>query len=169
MAEPTMKRTSTTRVLALLCGIALALGAYAFSASAASAATPATVKTATVPGVGTIMVDSQGHALYTLTDATGAAVACTGGCLSAWPPLTATGKVKVAKGVKAVTKTSDTNQVTWKGLPLYLFAGDTAAKEAKGEGIASFGGTWHVVKVKSATASATKSSTSATTGGNSGY
>jgi predicted lipoprotein with Yx(FWY)xxD motif len=156
------------RVLALLCGVALALGTYGFTAGAASAATKVSVKTATVPGVGVILVDSTGHALYTLTDATGAAVACTGPCLSVWPPLTVTGKVKAAKGVKSLSKTADTSQVTSKALPLYRFAADTAADQAKGEGISSFGGTWHVVKVKGS-AGASKSKSTSTTSGYSGY
>jgi len=160
---------TTARSVAVVCSIALALGAYGLGTTAAGAASKAkakfTVATATVPGVGTILVDRQGHALYTLTDANGAAVACTGGCLSVWPPLTVTGKVKAAKGVKSVSKTAN-NQVTSAGLPLYLFSGDTAAKQANGEGISSFGGTWHVVKAK-----ATKSAktTPTTTKGSSGY
>ena len=46
------------------------------------------MSTATVPGMGVILVDSQGHVLYTHTDANGKAVACTGACATAWPPLT---------------------------------------------------------------------------------
>ena len=38
-------------------------------------------------------------------------------------------------------------QVTQAGLPLYRFAADMAAGDAKGEGLSSFGGVWHVVKV----------------------
>ena len=162
---------TTARSVAVVCGMALALGAYGLGTTAGAASktkAKVTVATATVPGVGTILVDRQGHALYTLTDANGAAVACTGGCLSAWPPLTVTGKVKVAKGVKSVKKTAD-NQVTSAGLPLYLFAGDTAAKQAKGEGISSFGGTWHVVKAKATKSAKTTPTTSTGGSGYSGY
>ena len=132
-------------------GVAIcALGLVALSAGGAVAATKVTVNTATVPGVGTVLVDASGHTLYTLTDANGTAVACTGACAGVWPPLTvaAGAKVKGSKGVKALASTSDTHQVTAGGLPLYRFAGDTAAKQAHGQGISSFGGTWHVVKVK---------------------
>ena len=160
-------RTELARPVAVVCAVVLALGIYGFG-SAASAATKskATVAAASVPGVGTILVDAQGKALYTLTDTNGAAVACTGACTSVWPPLTvaAGAKAKAGKGVKKVSATT-AGQVTWKSLPLYRFAGDTQAKEAKGDGIASFGGTWHVVKVK-----ATKAKTTATTSGSSsGY
>ena len=159
------RRWMTTSVAALVCGLALAFGTAGLGATAASAASKATVATATIPGVGTVLVDAQGKTLYTLTDANGHAVACTGTCASAWPPLTATGKVKAAKAVKKLGKTADTSQVTSAGLPLYRFAGDSAAKQANGEGITSFGGTWHVVKVK-----ATKTGTTPTTAGkSSGY
>jgi predicted lipoprotein with Yx(FWY)xxD motif len=160
-------RTGLARPVAIACAVVLALGIYGFGSAAGAATKPkAAVVAASVPGVGTILVDAQGKALYTLTDANGAAVACTGTCASAWPPLTvaAGAKAKAGKGVKKVSATSD-GQVTWKALPLYRFAGDAQAKEAKGDGVASFGGTWHVVKVKAAKAK----TTSTTRGSSSGY
>ncbi len=161
-------RWMTTRVAALVCGLALAFGAAGLSATAASAASKSTVATAKVPGVGTVLVDAQGKTLYTLTDADGQAVACTGTCASAWPPLTASGKVTSPKAVKKLHKTTGTNQVTSAGLPLYRFAGDSAAKQANGEGLSSFGGTWHVVRVK-ATKTATTPTTAGKSSGYSGY
>ena len=50
-----------------------ALGLAALSGGSAVAATKVTVSTATVPGIGTVLVDASGHTLYTLTDANGAA------------------------------------------------------------------------------------------------
>jgi predicted lipoprotein with Yx(FWY)xxD motif len=111
----------------------------------------AVVVSATVPKVGAVVVNDQGRTVYTLTDAAGKAVACTGGCLTAWPPVlvvapaTATGSGGV-KDVATVT-TSDGDQVTINGLPVYTFSGDPGSGVANGEGLASFGGTWHVVKV----------------------
>jgi predicted lipoprotein with Yx(FWY)xxD motif len=170
MVEQSVGRSSRApmRVLALLCGVALALGAYGFSATAASAKTKVTVGIGKVPGVGTVLVDAKGHTLYTLTN-NGAAVACTGTCAAAWPPLTvaAGAKVKGAKGTKKLSATADTHQVTSAGLPLHTFVGDTKAKQANGEGINSFGGTWHVVKVSGA--KTTTKATTSTTSGRSGY
>jgi predicted lipoprotein with Yx(FWY)xxD motif len=167
-------RTTLARPVAVACAMVLALGIYGLG-SAAGAATPskakakATVVAASVPGVGTILVDAQGKTLYTLTDASGAAVECTAACASAWPPLTVAAgtKATAGKGVKKVTATSD-GQVTWKALPLYRFAADTQAKEAKGNGLASFGGTWNVVKVKATKAGAT-ATTKSSSGGIPGY
>lgn len=44
-------------------------------------------------------------------------------------------------------------------LPLYLYSGDTKKGEANGDGISSYGGTWHVVMSDGSAMSGTKSST----------
>ena len=163
---------STTRPVRGLAVLSAALFAFAvLGASGAGAATPAkkkatTVKVTTVPGVGAVLANPDGHTLYTLTDASGAAVECTGACASAWPPyvVSATAKVKPPKGVKSLTIAGDTHQVAWKSLPLYTFSGDSAAKTANGNALASFGGTWNVVKSTKTAARATP-----TTKGSSGY
>ena len=162
-------KTSTARMLAVLCAAVFAVAVLGTGAAGAKT-TKTSVKVATVPGVGVVLVDPSGKTLYTLTDANGAAVACTGQCLSAWPPamVSATAKVKAPKGVKSLSATSDSHQITWKDLPLYTFAGDPSAKVANGEGIASFGGTWHVVKLGKTT-STTPTTTAKTSSGYSGY
>ncbi len=169
MSEGTAPRSPMRggRAVALVCGVALALSAFGLTAGAAVAKTKPVVAKAKIAGLGTVLVDRHGKTLYTLTDGT-AAVPCSGACASAWPPLTvATGhKLTAVKGVKALELTSDTRQVTVHGLPLYRFAGDTAAKQANGDGISSFGGTWHVVKVKP---KAKSSKPAPTTARSSGY
>lgn len=171
MTDPIAHRSSfgVARAVAVVCGVALALSAYGLGSTAAFATSKATVTvaTATVPGVGTVLVDAHGHTLYTLTNA-GRAVPCTGTCAAAWPPLalSAGAKLKGAKGTKALGMMAGTRQVTSGGLPLYRFAGDTKTHQASGNNLSSFGGTWHVVKV-SGTTSAKKSSS--TTGSRYGY
>ena len=162
-------KTSTARMLAVLCTAVFAVAMVGTSVAGAKTA-KTSVKVATVPGVGAVLVDTAGKTLYTLTDANGAAVACTGQCLSAWPAamVSATAKVKAPKGVKSLSATTDTHHITWKALPLYTFAGDPGPKTANGEGIASFGGTWHVVKIWK-TASTTPTTTAKTSSGYSGY
>jgi predicted lipoprotein with Yx(FWY)xxD motif len=148
------------RAVALVCGVALALSAFGLASGAVAATKPkAAVATVKIAGLGTVLVDAHGRTLYTLTNG-GDAVPCTGTCAAAWPPLTlgAGHKLSVAKGGKGVELDAD-RQVTAHGLPLYRFAADTAAKQANGDGLASFGGTWHVVKVKVAKHAARKSST----------
>ena len=145
-----------------------------------TAATAALVTTKTNATLGTILADSQGMTLYTLTSA-GKPVACNATCSSVWPPLelpagvtTPTGAPGVT-GLGTTTGPNGTKQVTHGGLPLYRFSRDTASTDASGEGIQSFGGVWHVVKAGAAstvttiatTPNATASTTSTTSG--SGY
>ena len=73
-------------------------------------------------------------------------------CLKAWPPLTVPSrktKLKAGPGVQGhlgILRRSDGRlQVTLRGRPLYRFSGDSAKGEANGEGLESFGGTWHAV------------------------
>ncbi|HTX45529.1 MAG TPA: hypothetical protein VMD48_04580 [Solirubrobacteraceae bacterium] len=55
-------------------------------------------------------------------------------------------------------------QLTLGGRPLYTFAEDGASGQANGNGIKSFGGTWHVIATSAASdAPATTTTTSATT------
>jgi predicted lipoprotein with Yx(FWY)xxD motif len=138
----------------------------ASSSSSTSLAPGGVVKEAHNANLGTILVTADGRTVYTLTK-NGAAVACTGSCLSAWPPVLLPSGTDTATGASdlGVVTVAAGQQVTSNGLPIYTFAGDSAAGDTKGEGLASFGGTWHVVSVGS-----TSSATSSTTrGGSSGY
>jgi predicted lipoprotein with Yx(FWY)xxD motif len=134
------------RVAAAALAAALAFGLLAGPAGARSTTTVATAK---VSGVGRVLVDGDGMTLYTLTDASGDPVDCTGACLQAWPALTVVAgeKATAPKSVKGVSATAD-GAVTYKKKPLYTFAGDTKAGQAKGNNLSSFGGTWKVVSVK---------------------
>ncbi|MBV8950679.1 MAG: hypothetical protein JOZ99_07380 [Actinobacteria bacterium] len=137
------------------------------SQTAAAAGTPV-LKTASNTKFGTIVVDTDGRTVYTLTN-NGQAVACTGACLSVWPPVLApAGVTSVSgEGVNAVATaaTGAGTQITQAGLPLYRFVNDTAAGDAKGDGITSFGGTWHVVKVGASASTTTTGSSSGGVGG----
>jgi predicted lipoprotein with Yx(FWY)xxD motif len=122
----------------------------------ATAATAAVVMTGTSSTMGAILVDSKGMTLYTLTNA-GAPVACTGQCATFWPPLLLPAGTVTAMGATGVSglgtaSTSGGLQVTHSGDPLYRFSVDKAPGDTKGEGISSFGGTWHVVKATAGTA-----------------
>jgi len=96
---------------------------------------------------GMFLTDGSGRSLYLYTPDKGTTSTCTGGCASAWPPLTTQGKPTVGSGATAsdlgTTKRSDgQTQVTYHGHPLYLFSGDTAAGQTNGEGSE---GTWFLV------------------------
>ena len=128
----------------------------------------ATVKTASVSGLGTILVDGQGRTLYLFQRDTGPASTCNGACIAAWPAVTPHGTPSAAGGVSAgklaVTKRSDgTTQVTYAGHPLYYYAGDAAAGETNGQGLNAFGAKWYVMGANGSTIT-----TQTTSGGSSG-
>jgi predicted lipoprotein with Yx(FWY)xxD motif len=161
--------TAGRRWATIVCAGALVFGAYgllsapAFASSKTSSSPKVAVKTKKLKGLGTVLVDAKGRTLYTLTNA-GQPVACTGGCTSVWPPLLlpAGSTPKGAKGVTGLSLVG--GQVAASGLPLYRFSGDSKAGQANGEGISSFGGVWHVVKV-GGSASSTGSSKPSSGGG----
>jgi predicted lipoprotein with Yx(FWY)xxD motif len=125
-------------------------GALVLSTGAASSSAPFTVVTKTNSHLGKILADGQATmTLYTLTN-NGSPVLCSGGCTNFWPPLTVpagstpTGGPGV-NGLGTVVNANGT-QVTANGLPLYHFFNDHKPADATGEGIMSFGGTWHAAK-----------------------
>jgi predicted lipoprotein with Yx(FWY)xxD motif len=65
--------------------------------------------------------------------------ACTGGCLTTWPALTVADGVTPTGGAGVTGKLGTIDradngqyQVTYNGLPLYFFSGDTAPGDSKG-------------------------------------
>jgi predicted lipoprotein with Yx(FWY)xxD motif len=117
-----------------------------------------------------IVVGANGMTLYELSGETSHHLLCKSAqCLQFWPPV----KVKSAKttlskasGIKGKLGTIHRHgffQVTLGGRPLYYFFQDKAKGDANGQGINSFGGTWHVVKVSGGSSSSTDSSTTTMT------
>lgn len=126
--------------------------------AASAASSKADVNAATTAKLGTVLVDSRGMTLYTL-EKNGAPVACTGACASAWPPLVLSGSASTPSSATGVTGLStmtsaDGTQVTENAAALYRFKGDQAPGDTNGDGLASFGGVWHVVKSTAAPVSA---------------
>ncbi|MBD0254487.1 MAG: hypothetical protein ICV83_02110 [Cytophagales bacterium] len=107
----------------------------------------ANVKLTNNATLGNVLTDKDGRTLYFFTkDADGTSV-CTGGCLAAWP-LFYEKEIAPGQGLNAadfgvITRADGAKQTTYKGLPLYRFANDAAAGDAKGEGL---GTTWFVAK-----------------------
>ncbi|HEY2428194.1 MAG TPA: cell wall-binding repeat-containing protein [Acidimicrobiales bacterium] len=135
------------------------------TATAAPAASY-TVQTKANPQFGTILADGGGLTVYTLMN-NGAPVACSGACATFWPPLVVPNgsQPTAGPGVAGLGTQMNANgdQVTENGIPLYRYSGDSGPSDAKGDGIVSFGGTWHVVKV-AATACMPMASSPAPTG-----
>jgi len=127
------------------------------------------VKSAPNPTLGgTVLVNAQGLTLYHLSAEQGGRFICTSAtCVHNWPPLTVPSGSKPSGtvGSLGVVKRPDgTEQVTYKGMPLYSFAHDTAPGQANGQGIKDVG-TWTAVTTSATKASAPASSS----GGGYGY
>lgn len=96
--------------------------------------------------LGEILVDAKGRTLYLYTP-DGDDIdesQCTGGCASAWPPLTAK-KARVGKGLDASFVTVNAaRQVAYNNHLLYTYGGDSTKGDTNGQGV---GGVWYVVGV----------------------
>jgi predicted lipoprotein with Yx(FWY)xxD motif len=98
--------------------------------------------------IGPVLADAKGFTLYWYSKDTRMTSACTGGCATAWPPVT--GKPMAGMGVRltgkfgTITRAGGILQATYKGHPLYTYAGDTAPGQVKGNGL---GGVWHALRV----------------------
>ena len=146
-----------TRLAAALAALALALGAFA---AGAAAGTPApTVKTSANKTLSeTVVVNPAGRTLYALSPETTHHLLCREAyCLELWPPLILPhgAKLRAGKGVQGklglLRRSGGRMQVTLRGKPLYRFSEDHKAGEAHGEGLQSFGGTWHAVTAAATT------------------
>jgi predicted lipoprotein with Yx(FWY)xxD motif len=150
-----------TRIIGLLASVA-AVGVIVFAVVPALGAShpKLTLKSENVKALGaTVLADSHGRTLYRLKPETAHHVLCTSSaCLSAWPPTTVASKsttVKLPSGVHGTLgflKRGKRFQVTYKGLPLYRFAGDGGARQGNGQDIHTFGGVWKALPVSKGSA-----------------
>jgi predicted lipoprotein with Yx(FWY)xxD motif len=137
------------------------------STSSPAAATAGGLKTATIGGV-TVLTSAGGFTLYSFAPDTSTTSNCNSACAQNWPPVTGPATASGVTGTFGTIKRSDGSvQATFDGHPLYTFVGDTAAGQAKGNGLNAFGGLWHE-STTSGTAPA-GSSSSGSGGGGYGY
>lgn len=123
-----------------------------------SGSSSALVKTASNSKLGgTVLVDAQGMTLYHLSAEQNGKFICTSAaCVQVWHPLTAPAGSTPSGGVGSlgtVKRPDGTQQVTYKGTPLYTFAQDKEAGDANGQGIKDVG-TWSAVTAAASTTSA---------------
>ena len=163
------------------CGGTGSSGSTSTTAGSAPTSTSTTVAVRQLPGVGSVLVDNTGKALYANNLETAGKVLCTdAACNSFWTPLTLRAGLPTAPtgtGKLGVTKRPDgTTQVTANGKPLYTFSEDSPGK-VNGNGFQDqFAGhnfTWNVVlangTLASGTGSASGTGTANNTGATSGY
>ncbi|HMJ03968.1 MAG TPA: hypothetical protein VK506_13595 [Conexibacter sp.] len=93
-----------------------------------------------------ILVTRSGLSLYTLSAETRGRFICDDtDCLAAWPPLLLRRGAQPTgvRSLGVVRRPDGRRQVTYRGRPLYRFAGDSRRGDVEGEGFRDVG-TWHV-------------------------
>ena len=112
----------------------------------APAAAAATVMLSHDAKLGDFLVDGKGMTLYIFTKDTPGVSNCSGGCLTAWPPLVASGDLVAGTGVTGklgfITRSDGTKQVTYNDMPLYYWASDVKPGDMTGQGV---GGVWFLM------------------------
>lgn len=97
--------------------------------------------------VGEYLADSKGMTLYYFKKDEEEKSNCSGDCLEKWPPFTEK-QFNVPEGFSkadfgTITREdSGAEQVTYKGYPLYYFAGDKQEGDVKGQGVKEV---WYIV------------------------
>ena len=160
-AAAIVRRAQGTLVagLALAAALALALElllvspvAGAGAAGARSTAGAATVVQLRLAHYGEVLATPGHVTLYLLSDESPGHITCNSGCLSIWPPLLLPPDRAVPRGAPGVrgrlgtVDRGNARQVTYNGFPLYTYAGDPGPAGSAGQGIASYGGTWYMVR-----------------------
>jgi predicted lipoprotein with Yx(FWY)xxD motif len=165
--RPLALGVAATAVVALLAGC----GASSSSSSSSSAAsapvstpTQSTASTSTAAAstgvavvtksgkLGTILAAGPKRLTVYLFEADkGTTPSCSGACVKVWPPVTTTGKptasgAAVSADLGTTMRSDGTEQVTYKGHPLYYYDDDKDSGDAYGQGSKSFGAGWYVLK-----------------------
>jgi predicted lipoprotein with Yx(FWY)xxD motif len=89
-----------------------------------------------------VLISPKGLTLYHFTFDKAKKIACTGPCLSFWPPLLIKKGAKPTAGpglnvkkLGTIRRPDGRYQVTYYGFPLYTFASDRRRGDVKGEGV----------------------------------
>jgi predicted lipoprotein with Yx(FWY)xxD motif len=107
------------------------------------------VSVASVDGAN-VLVDADGHTLYSADVEKGGQILCVDTCTSVWVPVTASAadvegvSAPLSDGLQVVDRPDGESQLTYDGLPLYTFVQEGAG-ELQGDGVADdFEGTHFV-------------------------
>lgn len=97
------------------------------------------------------LVDASGAALYVL-EGNGDGSRCDDACQAIWPPVlvegepAATGGAGVDAAAIGTLQRGQQTQLTWRGQPLYRYAGDLGATRAAGDDIDDEWGRWSLAR-----------------------
>ena len=149
-------RPATRIVPAALAGVALALSACSGGGDVTTLSAPPTTDpslTLTVQHspAGPILTTGTGATLYDFAPDTPKHSACLGDpCVFQWPPLLASGPVRVGPGVDAsrvgtLRRPDGSTQLSYGGHPLYTYGLDVTPGMVTGQAVNQDGGLWYVL------------------------
>ena len=163
-----MTRALRPRFLCSLALAALAAGGLAGFALASTASPVLRTTMISTPNE-VVLADGHGRTVYELSPETAHHLLCRSrACFEVWPPLTVKSRsVKLLAGhgvsghLGLLRRSSGKLQVTLNGKPVYRYAADVKG-EANGDGIMSFGGTWHTIRAAGSPPAPTMTTTTST-------
>lgn len=105
------------------------------------------IQTTTTQAHGETLADRDGNVLYVFTRDVSGESKCSGGCIDNWPVFFAE-QMNLGNGLNAadfgtISRADGSSQTTFKGWPLYYFAGDNQPGDTNGEGV---GEVWYLAK-----------------------
>jgi predicted lipoprotein with Yx(FWY)xxD motif len=89
------------------------------------------------------ILTASGRTLYTFDKDSANKSNCNGGCATAWPPFLVKDGDRTPGEFRVITRDDGAKQWAMNEKPLYFFAADVQAGDAKGDGQ---GGVWHVIR-----------------------
>jgi predicted lipoprotein with Yx(FWY)xxD motif len=150
---------------------ALVVAAAAVVGGATASTGGLTVGSARNGTLGEILVSSAGRTLYHTSSEKPGAIRCTGACTLTWPPLLVPAHAKPVAGpgvtaskLGTVRRPNGQLQVSYGGLALYFYSGDTKAGQVNGQGM---DGVWHALTPAGAAVSKALTAAKAMSGGTS--
>ncbi len=165
MKRPLALAAAGVAALALLAGCGSSSSSSSTAASApASTPTQSTATSTTAASSSAVAVQTKHGKLGTILAAgpkrltvylfeadKGTTSSCSGACAKVWPPVTTEGKPTasgsaVSADLGTTMRSDGTEQVTYKGHPLYFYDDDKDSGDAYGEGSKAFGASWYVLK-----------------------
>jgi predicted lipoprotein with Yx(FWY)xxD motif len=108
-----------------------------------------TLGTDATTSLGTYLIGYNGMTLYSFADDSTGTSTCYGNCAQQWPPyvVPAGMQLNLEAGVNGqagtIARADGTTQVTYNGMPLYFYIGDTKSGDTNGNRI---GGVWAVAQ-----------------------
>jgi len=151
--RPGVRRYGAAALAALVCIVSGCGSSASRADQAAAKGPPVTIDARKLPGVGMVLVNKHGYALYMFQPDDQRLVTCSNLCAATWPPvkISPSARLVAGSGVRASLLGTDPDPggghvVTYAGWPLYTYTGDVQPGQHTGQGIDLNGGPWFLMR-----------------------